>query len=158
MRNEGCLVAHEATAERLRLVEQNCTRLGVTCVQTVLPSTLNSQPSIPYDRILVDAPCSNTGVMRRRVDLRWRIRPTEIMRLRATQVQLLQQAALLLKPGGTLVYSTCSMEPEENASLVEEFLQAHPAFKLERERELLPFVDGVDGSYVAHLRQSGAPT
>ena len=152
MRNEGCLVAHEATAERLRLVEQNCTRLGVTCVQTVLPSTLNSQPSTPYNRILVDAPCSNTGVMRRRVDLRWRIRPTEIMRLRATQVQLLQQAALLLKPGGTLVYSTCSLEPEENGELVGEFLKSNPQFELKFERALLPFADGVDGAYVAVLR------
>ena len=91
--------------------------------------------------------------MRRRVDLRWRIRPEEIERLRATQLDLLRQAAPLLKPGGRLVYSTCSLEPEENSEVVKQFLGEHPDFKLERERELLPFADGVDGAYVAKLRK-----
>jgi 16S rRNA (cytosine967-C5)-methyltransferase len=151
MGNEGRLLAHETAPERLKLIEQNCARLGVTCVQTVLPSTLNSQPSTVFDRILIDAPCSNTGVMRRRVDLRWRIRPKEIGRLRATQAELLRQAASLLKQGGTLVYSTCSLEPEENGEVVNGFLGEHPDFRLERTRELLPFVEGVDGTYVVRL-------
>jgi 16S rRNA (cytosine967-C5)-methyltransferase len=151
MRNEGRLLAHDHSPERLKLVEQNCARLGVTCVHTVLPSTLGSQPSPAPDRILIDAPCSNTGVMRRRIDLRWRIRPAEIGRLRATQRDLLRQAAPLLKPGGTLIYSTCSLEPEENSEAVDEFLGAHPSFKLERTRELLPFADGVDGTFMARM-------
>ena len=151
MRNEGRLLAHDTTPERLELIEQNCARLGVTCVQTLLPSTLNSQPSTLFDRILIDAPCSNTGVMRRRVDLRWRIRLEEIGRLQATQRGLLRQAALLLKPGGVLVYSTCSLEPEENSQVVDQFLGEHAQFKLERTRELLPFVEGVDGTYVARM-------
>jgi 16S rRNA (cytosine967-C5)-methyltransferase len=155
MRNEGRLLAHDTAAERLKLIEQNCARLGVTCVQTALPSTLNPQPSTLFDRILIDAPCSNTGVMRRRVDLRWRIRLEEIGRLQATQRVLLRQVAALLKPGGTLVYSTCSLEPEENGHVVDEFLSEHPAFKLERMRELLPFVEGVDGTYVARMQRKG---
>jgi len=154
MRNEGRLLAHDTAPERLKLVEQNCVRLGVTCVQTLLPSTLNPQPATLSDRILIDAPCSNTGVMRRRVDLRWRIRPEELGRLRVTQLELLRQAAALLKPGGTLVYSTCSLEPEENGDVVSEFLGQHPDFKLERTRELLPFVEGVDGTYVARLART----
>ena len=104
-----------------------------------------------FDRILVDAPCSNTGVMRRRVELRWRLRPEEIERLRTVQLDLLNQAAPLLKPGGVLVYSTCSLEPEENRQVVDEFLAGHAEFKLEHERKLLPFVDDVDGAYVARL-------
>jgi 16S rRNA (cytosine967-C5)-methyltransferase len=155
MRNEGRLLAHDSSPDRLKLIEQNCVRLGVTCVQTVLPSTLNSQPSTPFDRILIDAPCSNTGVMRRRVDLRWRIQLKEIGRLRVAQRSLLRQAASLLKPGGTLVYSTCSLEPEENSELLGEFLGEHAYFKLEMTRELLPFVEGVDGTYVARLVKSG---
>jgi 16S rRNA (cytosine967-C5)-methyltransferase len=185
MRNEGFLVAHDTAPERLKLLEQNCARLGVTCVHTALPSILNPAPSasgpgqvrtrstasltplpesrtrchaslpeqLPasFDRVLIDAPCSNTGVMRRRVDLRWRIRPGEIARLRATQGGLLRQAASHLKPGGTLVYSTCSLEPEENGELVEEFLGEHTDFRLERSRELLPFVDSVDGTYVSRM-------
>jgi 16S rRNA (cytosine967-C5)-methyltransferase len=157
MGNTGRLVAHETTPERLRLVEQNCARLGVACVQTVLPSALDPQPSTLFDRILIDAPCSNTGVMRRRVDLRWRLCPEEIRRLRTAQAELLRRAAPLLKPGGTLVYSTCSLEPEENGELVDEFLREHPGFKLERARELLPFVEGVDGGYVARLKRHGMP-
>jgi 16S rRNA (cytosine967-C5)-methyltransferase len=155
MGNEGRLLAHDTATERLKLIEQNCARLGVTCVQTALPSTLNLQPSTLFDRILIDAPCSNTGVMRRRVDLRWRIRLEEIGRLQATQRGLLRQVAALLKPGGTLVYSTCSLEPEENGQVVDEFLSEHPAFKLERTRELLPFVEGVDGTYVARMVRNG---
>jgi 16S rRNA (cytosine967-C5)-methyltransferase len=89
--------------------------------------------------------------MRRRVDLRWRIQPEEIPRLQDIQRDLLQQAAAKLKPGGVLVYSTCSLEPEENYEVVKEFLSGHTEFKLESERELLPFVDNVDGAFVAVL-------
>jgi 16S rRNA (cytosine967-C5)-methyltransferase len=150
MNNQGQIVAHDNAPDRLKRVVENCQRLGITCVQTT--STLDSRPST-FDRILIDAPCSNTGVLRRRVDLRWRIQPTELERLRVTQLKLLHQAASKLKPGGTLVYSTCSLEPEENAQLVREFLAAAPKFKLENERPLLPFTDQVDGAYVARLVQ-----
>jgi 16S rRNA (cytosine967-C5)-methyltransferase len=89
--------------------------------------------------------------MRRRVDLRWRIQPEEIERLRTAQLDLLQQAATQVKPGGVLVYSTCSLEPEENGEVVKQFLNEHADFKLESEHELLPFADQVDGAYVAKL-------
>lgn len=148
MKNEGRIVAHDNVPDRLKLIQENITRLGVTNVEVT--SALDPRPST-FDRILVDAPCSNTGVLRRRVDLRWRIQPDEITRLRATQLDLLQKSAARLKPGGTLVYSTCSLEPEENSELVQQFLSTQPGFKLEREQQLLPFADGVDGAYVARL-------
>jgi 16S rRNA (cytosine967-C5)-methyltransferase len=153
MNNQGRVVAQDVSEERLKWIQENCARLGATCVEPVLPSTLNSQPSTGFDRILVDAPCSNTGVMRRRVDLRWRIQPSEIERLRSAQLDLLKQAATQVKPGGILVYSTCSLEPEENGEVVKQLLSDHAAFKLESERELLPFVDNVDGAYVAQLKR-----
>jgi 16S rRNA (cytosine967-C5)-methyltransferase len=153
MNNQGRLVAHDIFADRLKLIEENCRRLGVTCVKTVSSSEF-AIPSSQFDRVLVDAPCSNTGVMRRRVDLRWRIQPHEIERLRATQLDLLKQAALRLKPGGTLIYSTCSLELEENSRVVQQFLAELPGFKLESEWELLPFVDEVDGAFVATLIHS----
>jgi 16S rRNA (cytosine967-C5)-methyltransferase len=143
MNNEGKIVANDISEERLKLIHENCARLGVTCVETALASTFN--------RVMVDAPCSNTGVMRRRVDLRWRISPEEISRLQQTQLDLLRLAATKLKPGGVLVYSTCSLEPEENSEVVKEFLREHKSFKLENERQLLPFADGVDGAFVAKL-------
>lgn len=153
MKNEGKILAHDTAPERLKLVEENCTRLGVSCVETI--SSLNSQPSTLFDRILIDAPCSNTGVMRRRVDLRWLIRDKEITRLRATQLQLLADAVPRLKPGGVLAYSTCSLEPEENTALVQEFLAAHPTIHLQHERALTPWQDGVDGTYVARMVKGG---
>jgi 16S rRNA (cytosine967-C5)-methyltransferase len=152
MHNEGKIIAHDTAPERLKLIEENCMRLGVTCAETALPPALVSRPSA-FDKILVDAPCSNTGVMRRRVDLRWRIRPEEIERLRATQLDLLKQAATQLKPAGTLVYSTCSLEPEENVEVVKQFLAEHANFKLENQRELFPFADNVDGAFVAKLKK-----
>jgi 16S rRNA (cytosine967-C5)-methyltransferase len=149
MQNRGRIVARDSQPARLKLVEENCRRLGVTCVEFQ-----DSGGPSSFDRILLDAPCSNTGVMRRRVDLRWRIKPGEIDRLRETQQALLAEAVGQLKAGGTLVYSTCSLEPEENESLTGEFLRGNPAFKLESERQLLPFADAVDGAYVAHLRKT----
>ncbi len=152
MNNQGRIVANDNAPERLKLVRENCTRLGVTCAGTIDQAGFEIR-NAKFDRVLLDAPCSNTGVMRRRVDLRWRIRPEEIERLRATQLDLLRRAAATLKPGGTLVYSTCSLEPEENSGVVKEFLTANPGYQLEAERELLPFADRVDGAYVARLRK-----
>jgi 16S rRNA (cytosine967-C5)-methyltransferase len=150
MQNRGRIVARDNDAGRLKIVRENCDRLGVTCVET---EGAGRKPDAPaqFDRILVDAPCSNTGVMRRRVELRWRVTAAEIERLRKVQLELLRQAALELKPEGVLVYSTCSLEPEENAKVVEQFLSEHPKFTLSKEREFTPFNDGVDGAYVAKL-------
>ena len=166
MNNQGRIVAQDVSEERLKWIRENCTRLGVTCVEVLerrsptrpvgvqasacAPNTLKRELQ-QFDRVLVDAPCSNTGVMRRRVDLRWRVSAEEIKRLRTAQLDLLHQAAPLVKPGGVLVYSTCSLEPEENSEVVKEFLAAHAEFKLESERQLLPFADGVDGAFVAKL-------
>jgi len=154
MANRGRILAQDNAPERLKLIRENCQRLGVTIVEPGLPSVINPlrPPPSAFDRILVDAPCSNTGVMRRRVDLRWRIEAAEIERLRATQLQLLSQAAERLKPDGVLVYSTCSLEPEENTELVKTFLTEQPRFYLETERQLLPFRDEVDGAYAAVLK------
>jgi 16S rRNA (cytosine967-C5)-methyltransferase len=150
MNNDAKIVACDVAEDRLKLIQENCQRLGVSCVETIVVQALAS--SAIFDRILIDAPCSNTGVLRRRVDLRWRVSPEEILRLQKAQLDLLTLAAPMLKHGGILVYSTCSLEPEENATVVQEFLRAHPAFKLDRERELLPFADHVDGAYVAKFK------
>jgi 16S rRNA (cytosine967-C5)-methyltransferase len=155
MRNEGRLLAHDTSAARIKLITENCARLGVKDVEMLSPEGMRAQTPRKFDRILIDAPCSNTGVMRRRVDLRWRIRKEEIARLQATQMELLAQAVPLLKAGGTLVYSTCSLEPEENEAVLKSFLQRHPELTLSHSRELLPFVDEVDGAFVARLVRAG---
>lgn len=156
MQNRGRIVAQDTIEERVALVRENCRRLGVTCVETALPHEIDARLTAPYDRILIDAPCSNTGVMRRRVDLRWRIREQEIARLRTTQLKLLREAVPRLKPGGTLVYSTCSLEPDENSSVIQEFLKVTPEMHLRRERMLTPWENNVDGAYVARLVRGGS--
>ena len=148
MNNTGKVVAYDIAAERVNMLLENCARLGVSCVEVT--KSLEGLVAI-FDKVLVDAPCSNTGVMRRRVDLRWRIQPTEIVRLRAMQLELLQRAAALVKPGGVIVYSTCSLESDENAEVVKEFLVTNTGFRQESERQLTPFADEVDGAFVARL-------
>jgi len=153
MSNHGKIVAHDISPARVKLIQENCIRLGVTCVEAVS----NAQSAIgnrQFDKVLVDAPCSNTGVLRRRVDLRWRIKPEEIERLRSTQLELLQQASRFVRAGGVLVYSTCSLEPEENSEVVNQFLSETGGFALERDRTLTPFTDGVDGAFIARLRRA----
>ncbi len=155
--NQGAVVAFDSQPARLRLVEENAARLGATCIQALPLGDINSAVGF-FDRILVDAPCSNTGVLRRRLELRWRLHASEIPRLQAAQIALLDQIVPLLRPGGTLVYSTCSFEPEENAGVVEAFLARHPEFTAGPWRETGPLKDGVDGAYVAVLAKQPAAT
>ncbi|HLP77498.1 MAG TPA: 16S rRNA (cytosine(967)-C(5))-methyltransferase RsmB [Candidatus Paceibacterota bacterium] len=154
MENRGKIVAHDNSPDRLKMIRENCSRLGVTCVETVgeLSGPGFSTQNPTFDRILIDAPCSNTGVMRRRVDLRWRIRPEEIDRLRSTQLELLNRATRFLKPGGTVVYSTCSLEPEENGELVDRYLETSPKLQKVLELQLLPPKDCLDGAYATVLQ------
>ena len=154
MQNQGRIVACDSAPERLKLLRENCVRLGATCVEPHPLRPADAAPIRLFDRVLVDAPCSNTGVMRRRVELRWRLRLEEIRQLASLQRELLAQAAAQVKPGGVLVYSTCSLEPEENSAVVTAFLAAQPGFKLETSRELLPFADGADGAFAARLRRA----
>ena len=164
MENRGHILAQDQ-APRLARLRENCARLGVTCVtisEEATPALGADHPggqaaagsaAAPFDGILLDAPCSNSGVLRRRVDARWRIQAELLERLRRTQKTLLGQAAVRLRLGGRLVYSTCSLEPEENEGVAREFLGEHPEFTLASERQLLPFEDHVDGAYVAVMRR-----
>ncbi|MFM1767539.1 MAG: hypothetical protein RJA22_68 [Verrucomicrobiota bacterium] len=154
MGDRGCVVARDSDPERLRRVTENCARLQVACVRVGEGPGPGAMPT-SFDRILVDAPCSNTGVMRRRVELRWRVRPGELERLAALQLDLLRAAVPQLRPGGALVYSTCSLEPEENGDVVRRFLAEAPGFRLEAERQLVPLADKVDGAYAARLVKAG---
>ena len=146
MSNSGRIVAQDIEPARLKLVQENAGRLGATCI-----STEPIQEGLMFDRVLVDAPCSNTGVMRRRVELRWRIKPEEIKRLAQTQMNILKAAAKRVRIGGALVYSTCSLERDENQGVVGQFLAENNGFSLDQEREITPIIDGVDGAYCARL-------
>jgi 16S rRNA (cytosine967-C5)-methyltransferase len=151
MANEGRLTAFDPDRVRRQMIRENCDRLGVQIAR--IPEGRPARPGELFDRVLIDAPCSNTGVLRRRAELRWRLTEPEVQRLRGVQLGLLGQAADHLKAGGRLVYSTCSLEPEENEDVVREFLAGAAGWVLRRERQLSPLVEKVDGAYVAVLEK-----
>ncbi len=151
--NQGDIIAHDADPARFDMLRQNAEKLGANCIRVVPPGAPCGAPG-SFDAVLLDAPCSNTGVLRRRIELRWRLEPAELERIVSEQIELLARASALVKPDGLLVYSTCSLEPEENGDCVKVFLAKHPRFSLETERQLLPYKDGVDGAYVARLRRA----
>ena len=161
MKNRGVIVACDRDPERLRVLESNVTQLGIQIIRIFrLDWTRGRVPreiaSIgPFDRILVDAPCTNTGVMRRRVDVRWRLRPKDFIRMPKEQFQISRAAISLLKPGGVFVYSTCSLEPEENEQLIGRLLNEFPRIRPAREESCLPFRDHFDGAFAARLTDTG---
>ena len=104
-----------------------------------------------FDKVLVDAPCSGLGVLRRRAEARWRKKRADLKIFPPLQSAILAQAAEYVKAGGSLVYSTCTIEQSENHYVVEKFLTEHKDFSLVSEKQLLPQVDGVDGFYLAKL-------
>ena len=141
------IVAQEVNPKRLARLKENLARMhldNVTAVQKVDPGAL-------FDRVLVDAPCSNTGVIRRRPDARWRWNEDHLAQLVALQKEILEVAAAHVKPGGRLVYSTCSNEPEENAEQIAAFLAAHPDFKEVGRYESVPFETSHDGAFACAL-------
>jgi 16S rRNA (cytosine967-C5)-methyltransferase len=153
MKNDGLILACDRDQSRLETLRGNLERLGVKIIRTMrhdwAQQTLSGET--PFDRILIDAPCSNTGVMRRRVDVRWRLTPDDFARMAAEQLRIVRATMPLLKPGGVLAYSTCSLEPEENNEVVEQTLEEFPFLKLVEEKSVLPFRDGFDGVYAAKL-------
>lgn len=153
MENRGTILATDESQGRLNLLVENCNRLGISCVTPQL--LLNDPiPAGPFDRVLVDSPCSNTGVLRRRIQLRWRLREEEIARLARVQTRLLHEASQVVKPGGRLVYSTCSLESDENRNVVAEFIRQHPEFSLLDSTQLHPVSQEVDGAFIATFERS----
>ena len=159
MKNEGLIMACDRDPARLQLLKQNLARLDVRIAKIVrhdwakdrIPEEIRS--AAPFDRILVDAPCSNTGVMRRRADVRWRLKPGDFERMQARQVEISRAVLELVKPGGIFIYSTCSLEREENEEAVQGLLSMMSILQLEEERRSLPFRENFDGVFAARLRR-----
>jgi 16S rRNA (cytosine967-C5)-methyltransferase len=148
------LTCTDSNEKRLPRLRQNLERLNAADATIALHDW--TQPAPPawhssFDGILLDVPCSNTGVLRRRVDVRWRLQAPDIANLVQTQRKILEHALPCLKPGGRLVYSTCSLEHAENLGQIEAFLTAHPDLTLHSTREALPFRDHTDGAFAARI-------
>jgi 16S rRNA (cytosine967-C5)-methyltransferase len=166
MHNQGSIIATDIRAERLARVAENCIRLGISIVHPILipesPDVASNGASAlelcsgPFDAILVDVPCSNTGVLGKRPEARWRITQTDIEELAAQQLRLLESACRRLRPGGRLLYSTCSIEPEENEQIVRTVLRREQTLSLVGEWHQVPGRLG-DGGYQALLIRVESP-
>ncbi|MFP6767391.1 MAG: 16S rRNA (cytosine(967)-C(5))-methyltransferase RsmB [Planctomycetaceae bacterium] len=151
MKNEGSIVAADSHPGRIERIDESARRLGLAIIDPVLvDSTGDDLPAGPFDGALVDAPCSNTGVLGKRPEARWRIEQDEPRRLADLQLRLLVQAADRLKPSGRLVYSTCSIEPVENEELIARFLGQRPRFTVCEVVDHVPGHPG-DGGFQALL-------
>lgn len=148
------LTATDLHVHRLPTLQENLSNQGAGFIETAQMDW--SQPCPPcwinyFDAVLLDVPCSNTGVMQKRIDVRWRLNSNELKRLTELQYQILCNASKSVKPGGRLVYSTCSIDEDEDSNLVQRFLEHHRDFKLQTETLILPFEEKIDGAYAALL-------
>lgn len=167
-RTARLVIAADKSLARLSRVIENITRLDVRGV-VPLVADAREAPFMPVDAVIVDAPCTGTGTFRRHPDARWRLKVSDVAVSASVQRQILRAAAALVKAGGLLIYSTCSLEPEENDEQVEQFLRDEPAFVLEPPASgsvptsvldagrlrVLPQRHGVDGAFAARLRRRG---
>ncbi|VTT97285.1 Sun protein OS=Planctomyces limnophilus (strain ATCC 43296 / DSM 3776 / IFAM 1008 / 290) GN=Plim_1107 PE=4 SV=1: Nol1_Nop2_Fmu [Gemmataceae bacterium] len=152
MDNRGFITACDTEPRRLETVTTLCQRLRIKGVRTVLLGENDEAPPGPFDAALVDVPCSNTGVLGRRPEVRWRLKPAEFQHLIRLQTRLLFAALDRVKSGGLVVYSTCSIEPDENEGVVQVVMRGMRHLKLEAEHRAVPGRPS-DGGYWARLRK-----
>jgi 16S rRNA (cytosine967-C5)-methyltransferase len=151
------IIATDIDNKRLQQLKANTARLGINSVNIAAPMYIgeglesNLAEFGPFDAILLDVPCSNTGVLAKRVEVRYRIKPNAIRELTKTQSELLATAARMIKPRGKICYSTCTIQKAENGQLVRDFLLQNPSLELEFEELILPSAEKPDhdGGYVA---------
>ena len=164
LRGRGFVVAMERHSDRLARLRENAARAGGDLVRVVQGDAAAPEPARQallahsggeyFDAVLLDVPCSNTGVLRRRPDARWRFSEARLHRLVESQFRILHGASALVRSGGRLVYSTCSIEPEENEQLINRWLADRYDFRLLQQRLLLPGVEGTDGAFAALLTRA----
>ncbi len=132
MADEGKIWACDARASRLKKLQENAQRLQLKSIQICTGDSRNfTQFTNSADRVLLDAPCSGLGTLHRRPDIRWRITPATVQELSVLQEELLEQAATWVKPGGVLVYATCTLHPQENENVIQPFLERHSQWQIE---------------------------
>ena len=160
MGNEGLIVASDIVAEKLKRAKSNAERLGISCVEFVHQSQLKERFTPQYfDMVLVDAPCSNTGVLANRPDAKWRISREDLAELTAKQKYILLETIDFLKPGGSLIYSTCSIEPAENDEFTTKITaDCSQTLTFKKDKQYLPGItsnpaDWRDGGYMSRWRR-----
>ena len=151
----GLIVATDVRRHRLRVLTDTLGRCRIARARVVQIPSSGGLPFAEgsFDRILIDAPCSGLGTVRRDPDIRWRVAEADLPALAATQLALLRRTASLVRPGGTLVYGTCSSEPDENQQVVAAFLATHPAFTETRVHQTLPFRDSLEAFFASVIER-----
>ena len=151
--DQAFIIAADRSAARLSTITSTAALHQLHSIKPMLLDGLQPLPLPPasFDRVLVDAPCSGTGTLRRNPEIRWRLSNDDILNFSLAQNHFLTNAAAVLKPGGRLVYSTCSIEPDENERVIETFLATHPSFSLISSTRTWPHRDGSDGFFAAIL-------
>ena len=152
--NNALIIASDRSAKRLETVIKISASQNLTSIKSLLLDAAQPLPfeNSVFDRILIDAPCSGTGTLRRNPEIRWRISESDIRELATQQKLFLKHAARVLKPGGQLVYSTCSVEPDENEDVIRAFLESHKDFQLQKTTRTWPHREGTDGFFIASFR------
>lgn len=155
MENQGRVISCDIYEHKLELIQKSAERLGITILETRLNDGTVFQPDFKEiaDRVIVDAPCSGLGVVRRKPEIKLRIRQKDIEELAEIQLQILDVSARYLKPEGTLVYSTCTITDIENKDVINRFLQKNKEFFVVEEKQLIPYIDSSDGFYFCTLRR-----
>ncbi|MFA5688096.1 MAG: 16S rRNA (cytosine(967)-C(5))-methyltransferase RsmB [Kiritimatiellales bacterium] len=155
MEGTGELYAMDVHDDRLDTLKETLTRTGWDFVQIVKGDAAKGFPekNKQFDAVLLDVPCMNTGVLRRRVDARWRFTRERIETIKSTQRRILTAMSKFVKPGGRMVYSTCSLEVEENEEMVNSWARANPEFRVTKAKRLFPPKSGTDGAYAALLKR-----
>jgi 16S rRNA (cytosine967-C5)-methyltransferase len=155
MRNRGKIIALDITDRRLGELRHRAKRDGIEIVETrIIDSTkVIKRLYDSADRLLLDVPCSGSGVLRRHPDAKWKLNIASIKQIRATQEEILGRYSRIVKPGGIMVYSTCSIFPSENEKQVEKFLALNKQFELLEDRKVSPAESGFDGFYIAKIRR-----
>jgi len=156
MNNKGKIIASDIYIRKLNIVDQEAARLGVTIVQTRTWDAMKTDSAMAEkaDRVLVDAPCSGLGVLRRKPEIKYQKKTREMDSLPVKQLQLLSASSKYVKPGGVLVYSTCTINPAENQKVIAEFLRKHTIFTKDEAIQLMPNVNGTDGFYICKMRKA----
>ncbi|MBS4034739.1 MAG: 16S rRNA (cytosine(967)-C(5))-methyltransferase RsmB [Ignavibacterium sp.] len=164
MKDRGEVVAIDKYESRLRLVEQNLTRLGIKSVKTIAMDALEYEGKL-FDRVLADVPCTGTGTLSKKPDIKWKKDIFDLRKMNELQYKLICKAAEMVKPGGAFVYSTCSIEPEENWDIVKKFLDNHSDYILDKvddkfSKDLIdengciqtfPHIHQMDGAFAARV-------
>lgn len=156
MKNQGQITACDLYSQRVSLIDDLMQRTGVTICQTKVNDAEkeHSFPPASFDRILCDVPCSGLGDLSHKPEIRWHLKPEDLDSLVQSQKKILNNATEYLKPSGTLVYSTCTLNKKENENQIRSFLKDHPDFALKKEETVFPGQNDEDGFYMAQLSKS----